>query len=74
MSALLLGLLRSAVAHDPSSLGLWIKECNVSLELGMSDETVDSIGGIITRCLRLDPAKRPTAQELLKDPFFDDVD
>ena len=74
MSAVLLGSLRTAVAYDPSPLGLRIKEGNVSLKLGMSDETVDSIGGIITRCLRLDPANRPTAQELLEDPFFDDVD
>ena len=62
------------MAHDPSPLGLRIKECNVSLKLGMADETVDSIRGIMTRCLRLDPANRPTAQELLEDTFFDDVD
>jgi len=44
-------------------------------ELGViSDEDAVATVGLIERCLRLNPAHRPTAAELLSDPWFDGVE
>ena len=29
---------------------------------------------LIAKCLQVDPAKRPTIEEILADPYFDGVD
>jgi serine/threonine protein kinase len=39
-----------------------------------NEEDVLSTAAIVQRCLKLDPAKRPTAEELLLDPWFAGVD
>jgi len=40
-------------------------------ELGViSDEDASATASLIERCLRLNPADRPTAAELLSDPWF----
>lgn len=51
-----------------------ISEANKELDLGLSDTDVVDIASLIQCCLRLDPAKRLTAEELLMQPFFDNVD
>lgn len=38
------------------------------------DEEATATGNLIGRCLRLDPAHRSTAAELLSDPWFDGVE
>ena len=39
-----------------------------------SDEEATATVKLVERCLRLDPAHRPTAAELLSDPWFDGVE
>jgi serine/threonine-protein kinase SRPK3 len=34
------------------------------------DDEIPGIAGFMGRCLTLDPAERPDAQELLKDPWL----
>jgi serine/threonine-protein kinase SRPK3 len=36
----------------------------------MSEEDVISTAAFMQRCLQLDPTNRPSADELLKDPWF----
>jgi serine/threonine protein kinase len=47
-------------------LELSVRNCNV-LE---KEEDVLSTAAIMQKCLRLDPAKRLSAEELLMDPWF----
>jgi serine/threonine protein kinase len=35
---------------------------------------IPPIAAFISRCLRLNPNDRPTAHQLLADPWFDDMD
>jgi len=40
----------------------------------VSEEEATAVVSLIERCLRLDPAHRPTAAELLSDRWFDGVE
>ena len=44
------------------------------LKIEMSDEDATATGNLIERCLQLNPADRPTAAELLNDPWFNGVE
>ena len=44
------------------------------LEIEISDEDAAATVSLIGRCLQLNPADRPTAVELLSDPWFDGVE
>lgn len=39
----------------------------------LSEDDVLSTVAFMHRCLRLDPAERPSADELLKDPWFNNA-
>lgn len=39
----------------------------------MSSKDMKNMKEVMKRCLRLDPAKRVTAQDLLQDPWWNDV-
>ena len=42
--------------------------------LQLPDNAVLAISRVVDRCLRLNPRDRPTAVELLDDPFFADAE
>ena len=46
----------------------------IDLKIEMSDEDAIATENLIERCLQLNPADRPTAAELLNDPWFDGVE
>ena len=39
----------------------------------LQEDEVASVAALMKRCLRLNPENRPSAQELLKDPFWEGV-
>jgi len=39
----------------------------------ITDEEASALAKIVERCLQLVPENRPSAKELLSDPWFDDV-
>ncbi|KAF8651833.1 hypothetical protein AX16_004633 [Volvariella volvacea WC 439] len=49
---------------------VFFKECS-AIE---SDKDIKATADFVRRCLKLNPQNRPTAEELLKDPWFDDVE
>ena len=44
------------------------------LEIEISDEDATATANLVGRCLHLNPVDRPTAVELLSDPWFDGVE
>lgn len=48
----------------------WEKRKNSLLRHGMDLENADAIVALLKRVLVLDPAARPTAPEVLQDPWF----
>lgn len=52
----------------------WPLELFISATGVVSQEESIIITKFIRRCLRINPVERATAEELLKDPWFDDVD
>ncbi|KAF9026050.1 kinase-like protein [Hymenopellis radicata] len=64
---------------DGSFKGLGIPDRNVAYLLKCSqrfnnqEELIAPAAALINRALRIDPDKRATAEELLKDPWFEDV-
>jgi len=71
-------------AHFPISSGelkknpglfYWpIRARFIELKIEISDEDATATEDLIERCLQLNPADRPTAAELLNDPWFDGVE
>jgi len=56
------------------TLFLWPIETRLNNLRAVSDEEATGVVSLIKRCLRLDPAHRSTAAELLSDPWFDGVE
>jgi len=59
---------------NPTLIDWPIKARFDALKVEMSDEDATATAGLIRRCLQLDPADRPTAAELLNDPWFNGVE
>ena len=56
---------------NPTLIDWPIKVRFDALKVEMSDEDATATARLIGRCLQLNPAHRPTAAELLNDPWFD---
>ena len=65
---MLIGELRKhpTIFHWP--IKALIKEWNI-----VNDEEALALTNFVERCLQLDPGDRPTANDLLSDPWFDDI-
>ena len=59
---------------DPTLINWPIEALFDELKLEMSDEDATATANLIRRCLELNPGNRPTAAELLNDPWFDGVE
>lgn len=51
----------------------WTLERLIGSQKVVPPEEVAALASLVGRCLRLDPAERATAQDLLSDPWFEDV-
>lgn len=58
--------------EETHSLQEWFEEMYFETEqkTNMDQEEISHIGALIQRMLRLEPAARPSAQELLQDSWF----
>jgi len=55
-------------------LFLWLIETRLNDLRALSEEEATAVVSLIKWCLRLDPAHRSTAAELLSDRWFDGVE
>jgi len=72
-----------AICYHPegyieSSSELWMENGLVETSLRdarafSSDMDVLGAASLIRRCLKLDPESRPSAEDLMKDPWFSDI-
>jgi serine/threonine-protein kinase SRPK3 len=67
-SAFLLGTLLRVTDFTPTSL-----EGLLTFTGAVSPSDIPHIAAFLHRCLAIDPAARPSALELLNDPWFSDV-
>ena len=51
----------------------WNLETHLERETTVPRDEVAPLASLIGKCLRLDPAERATAEELLNDPWFEGV-
>ncbi|GJJ14303.1 hypothetical protein Clacol_008567 [Clathrus columnatus] len=59
--------------NNPCSGKETFTECLKSYNV-LKQRDVDVTAALLERCLRVNPEDRPTAEELLKDPFWEDMD